>query len=98
MNQFYNTRNPADLWLNVGDFKKSFAYLCYPPGTISLITAGSGLKNNNSKARSASLKKQDLMLADSARCFPRLRPPEMAKTDRFSALPNISLFDINFCI
>ena len=20
VNQFYNTRNPADLWLNVGDF------------------------------------------------------------------------------
>ena len=26
MNQFYNTRNPADLWLNVGDFKKSYTF------------------------------------------------------------------------
>ena len=26
-NQFYNTRNPAELWLNVGDFKNSLAYL-----------------------------------------------------------------------
>ena len=30
MNEFCNTRNPVDLWLNVGDFKKSFTYLCYP--------------------------------------------------------------------
>ena len=41
---------------------------------------------------------QSLMLADNARCFPRLRPPGIAKTDRSSALPNIFLSDINLSI
>ena len=30
VNRFYNARNPADLWLNVGDLKKCSTYLCYP--------------------------------------------------------------------
>ena len=41
---------------------------------------------------------QSLMLADNARCLTRLRPPGMAKTDRSSALSNISLSDINLSI
>ena len=28
--QYQKPRNPADLWLNVGDIKKSFTYFCYP--------------------------------------------------------------------
>ena len=56
MNQFYNTRNPADLWLNAGDFKKSFTYLCYPLEQLFLLLLEGGLKYGNSKARSASLR------------------------------------------
>ena len=41
---------------------------------------------------------QSLMLEDNARCLTRLRPPGMAKTDRSSALSNISLSDINLSI
>ena len=41
---------------------------------------------------------QSIMLADSARCFPRLFQPGMVKADRSSALPNISVSDINLCI
>ena len=41
---------------------------------------------------------RSLMLADGAICLTRLRPPGMVKTDRSSALPNISLSDISLSV
>ena len=78
MNQFYNTRNPADLWLNVGDFWKVLI-ICVTPWTISLITAWRGLKYVNQKRallHFVNFLHQSLMLADRSRCFPRRRPPD----------------------
>ena len=43
MNQFYITRNPADIWPSVGDFKKSFTYLCYPLELLFLLLLDGGL-------------------------------------------------------
>ena len=76
MNQFYNTRNPADLWLNVADFKKVLL-ICVPLWTISFITAWRGLKYAIKSELCFTLLifyHQSLMLVDSARCFPRLHP------------------------
>ena len=42
MNQFYITRNPVDIWLNVGGFKKSFTCLCYLPEQLFLLLLDGG--------------------------------------------------------
>ena len=55
MNQFYNIRNPADLWLNVGDFEKSVTYLCYPLEQL-VKQLLDGAKLWQLKTRSASLR------------------------------------------
>ena len=77
MNQFYNTRNPVDLWLNVGSFKKSFTYLCYPLGQL-FNNCLTGAKIWQSKARSASLRgffASKIDVSGQSSLLHRFRPP-----------------------
>ena len=53
MNEFYNARNPADLWLNVGDLKK-VSLVCVTPLNNEFNNCLTGAKMWQSKAHSAS--------------------------------------------
>ena len=77
MLQFYNTRDPVDLWLDVEDFER-ILLVCVTPLNTEFSYCLTGAIIWQSKAPSVSLR--DFLLLQSwtsgnnVRCFPRFHP------------------------